>query len=391
MSTHSYMMRAIAHVDADCFFAAVELLSRPDLRGKPLLVCNRVDRRGIVVSATYEARTFGIRAGAPVFQAKKLCPQGIFIPSHFERYEAASFHLMEILHTFSPDVEAYSIDEAFVDLTGLRLLYRTDYAGIGSLIQKAVTQKLGITVSVGIAASKLLAKIASDFKKPAGLTVVSQKHLKEFLRKIPLGDIPGIGPNSEALLTKFGLKTAFDVSQFLEVPHLLGKRGKELQSELNGMTLFKVERRDALPKSLSRTRTFPDFSNDRAFIFSFSLKLLLQLTRRLRSYALETQTFGFFLLTKDFRIMGFKEKLETPTDEDNIAVSIFRRLFDRVWRDGEIYRKSGFFFGDFRPRGPIQATLFENPTDRHLSAAIDKIHGKFGDRALQPGSLLNFS
>lgn len=383
--------RTVAHVDADCFFAAVELLSRPDLRGKPVLVCNRIDERGIVVSATYEARPFGIRAGTPVFQAKKLCPQGIFIPSHFERYEAASFRLMEILHTFSPDVEAYSIDEAFVDLTGLRLLYRTDYAGIGNLIQEAAMQKLGITVSVGIAASKLLAKIASDFKKPAGLTFVSQRHPKEFLEKIPLGDIPGVGSNTEALLTKFGLVTAFDVASSTAIPGLLGKRGKELQSELNGIACSKVERKDVLPKSLSRTRTFPDFSSDRSYIFSFSLKLLLELTHRLRSYSLESGLLGFFLLTKNFRVFGLKEKFEAPTEEDNIAVTIFRKMFDRVWKDGEVYRKSGFFFGGLRLRRHFQATLFEDPTERRLSFAIDKIHRKFGRRALGPGSLLNFS
>ena len=267
--------RTIAHIDADCFFASVELISRPELKGKPMFVCNRTDNRGIVLAATYEARPFGIRAGTPVFKAKKLCPQGIILQSNFDKYEMTSNRMMAIFRQFSPDVEICSIDEAYVDLTGLRMLYRTDYAGIGELIQKKIFAELGITISIGIASNKLLAKIASDFKKPSGLTAVTGFNRKEFLKKIPIENIPGIGKNTAALLTKYGFKTAHDISISEKIPLLLGKRGEYLSKELNGECVSKIKNTKSLPLSLSNTRTFPDFTYDKNYIYTFITKTFL--------------------------------------------------------------------------------------------------------------------
>ncbi len=174
--------QAIAHVDADAFFASVELLSRPDLRGKPVMVAGVCSDRGVVTAATYEARAFGVHAGIPVFQARKLCPRGVFLPAHFDRYQQISARLFSLISRFSPCTEQTSIDEGFVDLSGLRQLHRTSYAGIGSLMQECVKKELRITISVGISVSKLLAKMASAFKKPTGLTLVSMKNREMFLK-----------------------------------------------------------------------------------------------------------------------------------------------------------------------------------------------------------------
>ncbi len=405
MSTYSYIMlshmhsfpRAIAHIDADCFFAAVELLHLPQLKGKPICVCNRTDQRGIVVSATYEARPFGIRAGTPVFQAKKLCPQAIFLPSHFDWYGATSHRLIQLLKTFSPDVEASSIDEAYLDLTGLRLLYRTDYRGIGAKIQAAVEQKLGITVSVGIAPTKILAKIASDFKKPAGLTVVSLKTLTHFLRNISIGKIPGVGRNTEALLHKYRLFTAYDLAHFSRAKEILGKRGIELQSELQGTAVYKVVESDTLPKSLSRTRTFPDFSSDRNYIFSFSLKLLTDLTKRLREFELVAQEINFFLLTKNFQTIEQNVKLISRTNEDDPFIASFKTLFVKIFQPNTMYRKSGFSFFNLESiKTDQQPTLFETTEDpgkihkNRLYEAIDSISRKYGEKGITRGNLVKF-
>jgi DNA polymerase-4/DNA polymerase V len=389
--------RAIAHVDGDCFFAAVELLNRPELKGKAVCVCNRTDQRGIVVSATYEARPFGIRAGTPVFQAKKLCPQAIFLPSHFDRYGMTSHKLMQILRTFSPDVETYSIDEAYLDLTGLRLLYRTNYQGIGAKIQTTVTQKLGITVSVGIAPTKLLAKIASDFKKPAGLTIIPLKTTSDFLRTIPIGKIPGVGRNTEALLQKYGLVTAYDLAHFPTMKKILGKRGLELQTELLGTPVYKVATNNALPKSLSHTRTFPDFSSDEKYIFSFSLKLLLDLGMRLREFELVAGEIDFFLLTKNFQSFGQKMKLSPSTNQDHIFIEAFKTIFLSIFRQNTLYRKAGFSFSDLQDtKGGEQHTLFESPEnprkiqENHLYEALDSISRKYGEKGIMRGILLKF-
>lgn len=383
---HSFP-RAIAHIDADCFFASVELRDAPELKGKPILICNRADRRGIVVSASYEARPAGIRAGTAVFQAQKLCPAGILIPAHFEKYSEASNSLMAILRNFSPDVETASIDEAYVDLTGLRLLYRTDYAGIAQRIQNAVKTKLGITISIGIAASKLLAKMASDYKKPAGLMVVSQKNREGFLHKCKIGDVPGIGRNTEALLKKYNLQTALDAANSSLIPKILGKRGKIMQAELAGISLSPIQESQALPKSLSRTRTFPEFSREREYICSFSRELLISLLRHLRSFDMEAKIIGFFLLTKNFRIFGLKKKLAQPTSEDLPFLNLFDEMFKQIFKENEIYRKSGFFLNKLRQKGPTQTTLFEGP-QKEISGVLDSISKKYGSETIIRGSLL---
>lgn len=378
----------VAHIDADCFFVSVELLSRPELKGRPVLVCSRTDERGIVVSASYEARPKGIRAGMPVFKAKKLCPEGVFLSSNFEKYEAISFRLMTLLRSFSPDVEPYSIDEAFVDLAGLRLLYRTNFHGICEKIQKSVLQNLGITVSIGIANSKLLAKIASDFKKPKGLTVISNLERESFLKQIPMADIPGVGPNTETFLAKCGLKTAYDVSVYERLTERLGKRGADIQAELRGISRSKVSSRDALPKSFSHTATFPDFWSDRGNIFSFSLKLLLELTRRLREFELQARVFGFFLITKGFKVAGQKIQFETPTSLDRVFIESYNKMFGSIFRHNTVYRKSGFFIARFSGESPNQMSLFEKESRSEIDPIFDKIYKKYGSCGITRGALL---
>lgn len=386
------LTRAIAHIDCDCFFAAVELLDLPHLKGKPVFVCNRTDTRGIVVSATYEARVYGIKAGTPVFKAKTMCPQGILVPCHFEKYEAISLRLMQLLSEISPDTESCSIDEAFVDLTGLRLLYRTSYAGIGELIQKKARDELGITVSVGIAPTKLLAKLASDFKKPAGLTLVTEHQREDFLAHIKLSDIPGVGSNTENYLLKKGFSTALDLAKSSSLSSLLGKRGQDLWNELNGISINPVRRVQRDPKSLSHTRTFPDFLSDAQKIHSFSLNLLISLMRRLRRYQVEAGAMEFFLLTKNFQKYEAFYHFEGPTDEEPLCIEIFKKLFKKVFKEGEIYRKSGFFLTGLCPQGEEQGTLFDGPfTDKNLGKALDKISEKYGVEGITRGSLLKKS
>lgn len=351
-------------------------------------MCNRTDSRGIVLAATYEARPFGIRAGTPVFKAKKMCPQGIILQSNFDKYEMISNRMMAIFRQFSPDVEICSIDEAYVDLTGLRMLYRTDYAGIGELIQKKIFAELGITISIGIASNKLLAKIASDFKKPSGLTAVTGFNRKEFLKKIPIGDIPGIGKNTAALLTKYGFKTAHDISISEKIPLLLGKRGEYLSKELNGECVSKIKNTKALPLSLSNTRTFPDFTYDKNYIYTFSLNLLLGLSLRLREYGLQAKTMGFFLMTKDFKTFGLKQKIIPPTDDDTYLIPAFKMMFEKTFKTNLFYRKSGFFLSDLTRKSPYQCTLFEIPQRGNLSLAIDSIYKRFGSKGITRGALL---
>lgn len=376
--------RAIAHIDADCFFVSVERLSRPELRGKPVMVCSRTDRRGVVVSASYEARAYGVAAGMAVFQAQQRCPKGFFTTSHFENYGLISARMGEIFREFSPDVEMASIDEAYVDLTGLRLLWRSDYPEIGRRIQETIEQKLGITVSIGISCSKTLAKIASDRQKPHGFTVVRQQDISSFLRQVPARDVPGVGQNTEALLKKFGLETALDLAASEQIPKLLGKRGIFLQEELSGRSLSPVSLVEERPKSMSASRSFTDFTSDEHFIFSFSSELLRKLCFRLREYELKTSHLHFFLTTKNFTTSEAAHRLETKSDDDTVLFPIFQKLWKQCFTPGLLYRKSGFSFSIVDDHQEEQLCLFQE-NKNSVKSALDSIYRRFGLSAIRRG------
>lgn len=340
-----------------------------------------------MVSASYEARAYGVAAGMAVFQAQQRCPQGIFTTSHFEHYGLISSRMAEIFREFSPDVEMASIDEAYVDLTGLRLLWRSDYPEIGRRIQEKIELTLRITVSIGISCSKTLAKIASDRQKPHGFTVVRQQDISSFLRQVPIRDIPGVGPNTEALLKKFGLETALDLAASQQIPKLLGKRGIFLQEELSGTSRSEVRAADAAeerPKSMSASRTFADFTSDEHFIFSFSSELLRKLCFRLREHGLKTSHLHFFLTTKNFKTSEAAYRLETPSDDDTVLFPIFQKLWKQCFTPGLLYRKSGFAFSIVTDHSEEQLCLFQE-NQNSVKTALDSIYRRFGLSAIRRG------
>lgn len=385
--------RAIAHIDADCFFASVEILKNPSLKGKPVCVCTRLDRRGIVTSASYEARPFGIRAGTPIFQAKERCPHAVFVQSNFEDYDRTSYQIFQIVRQFSPDVEVTSIDEAFVDLTGLRLLYRTSYEGIAKKIQSTVFHHLKIPVSIGIAETKLLAKLASNKAKPFGVLTISAKERENFLRKVPIGDLCGVGRNTEALLRKYNYETAFDLARDKQgcLKKLLGKRGEYFYLELNGTITTGLTKTDPIPKSLSHTRTFPDFLENREMIYKFSLDLLLKLLSRLRSYEMRAGHLQFFLITKDFRGISAEHLFPEKSADNTQFIQAFRDIFYTIFQPGLIYRKSGFVLSNLVLEDQIQPSLFaseEHQKQCNLMASLDRLSSKFGSKIVLPATLL---
>ncbi len=385
---HSFP-RAIAHIDADCFFASVELLDFPHLKGKPVLVCSRTDRRGIVLAATYEARPFGIRAGTPIFKAVEACPSAHILQSHFHKYSRVSQDLMRILGDFSPDLEVSSVDEAYMDLTGMRLMYRASYTEIAEKMKKTVLEKLGITVSIGLATTKVIAKIASDFKKPYGLTVVSEPDRKAFLKDMPVEKIAGVGRNTQALLNKYGIYT---ISQMISaqplVRQLLGKRGVELVTELSGLSLWKVKQNNDTQKSLSHTATFHDFLTDQRAIYDYCLKLLKQMTHTLRSRGIEAKTLTFFLMKKDFSAISCEHIFNFFCNDDDSYIRVLReKMFPFCFREGFIYRKAGFLLPQVQIEGPKQYSLFEIPEKEEkktrFSQISDGLLKRFGSKIIR--------
>ncbi len=253
---------AIAHVDADCFYASCELLRRPDLKGAPVCVLSSQD--ACIVAKTYDAKAAGITTGMPVWEARKRMPDAVFLPADFRYYGQISGKLFTVLKSFSPAVEEYSIDEGFMDMNGLRALHRKTYRQIADDIRETILQQVGVTASVGLSVTRTLAKMASEYNKPNGTTIVADRRIREFLQHVSARDIPGIGANREALLVKFGIRSGADFAGADKhlVGQLLGRVGADLWRELNGMPIYRVESDAGLPKSLARTASMGQVTGD---------------------------------------------------------------------------------------------------------------------------------
>ncbi len=258
--------RAILHIDGDSFFAACEVAKDPSLRGKPVITGKE---RGIVSACTYEAKARGVKRGMPLHEILKVCPDAIILPSDYETYSLFSHRMYEIVRRYTPAVEEYSIDECFADLTGLRRTLRMPYAQMGEAIRRDLERELGMTFSIGLSATKVLAKIGSKWKKPDGFTPIPLRDARAFLEKTEAVKVWGIGPNTAAYLEKFGVRTAYDFARRDEawVRATVAKPIYEIWKELNGEVAFEldVEGRESY-KSISKTKTFTPPSKDARFV-----------------------------------------------------------------------------------------------------------------------------
>ena len=261
ITIHSWP-QAIMHMDADAFFASCEQAVHPELKGRPVITGKE---RGIVAAASYEAKARGVERGMRLFEAKKVCPDVVLLPSDYETYSLFSIRMFEILRRFSPDVEEYSIDEAFVDITGLRRTFHGPYSDIAGRIQETIIKELGISVSIGVSLTKVLAKVASKHKKPGGLTIIPGGDIHIYLSNLPVGKVWGIGPNTSAFLKKFNIITALEFARSKEefIKAYLSKPYQEIWHELNGRSVYPVTRESKSSyKSISKTKTFTPPSVD---------------------------------------------------------------------------------------------------------------------------------
>ena len=227
------MASRILHIDMDAFYASVEQVDHPELTGKPVIVGG--SQRGVVAAASYEARKFGVRSAMPIFEAKRLCPHGVFLPVRRRRYQEVSHQVMEILDTISPLVEQVSIDEAFIDITGTESLHGPEIALIGK-IKDAIRKRTSLTCSIGIAPNRFLAKIASEMNKPDGWTIIKDEDVAALMQKLPVNKIPGIGPKTAQVMKELGVQTAVDVLRFSQEFWVkrLGKGGIDLYERAQG-------------------------------------------------------------------------------------------------------------------------------------------------------------
>lgn len=384
--------QAILHLDADAFFASCEQAIHPELRGKPVITGKE---RGIVAALSYEAKAGGIKRGMRIFEAKKACPDVIVVPSDYETYSLFSVRMFEILRRFSPDVEEYSIDEAFVDLTGLRRTFHGSYGMIAGKIQKAVETELGITVSAGISLSKVLAKIGSKYKKPRGLTIIPGRNIHLYIEKLPIEKVWGIGPNTTAFLRKLGVVTALQLARKDErfIRKYLSKPYLEIWNELNGRSVYPVVNESKSDyQSISKAKTFTPPSDDRIFVFAQLSKNLENACIKARRHKLATTRLIVFLREQDFRESGVEIKLSHPSSYPSELFEPLKEGFDYLYRQKTLYRLTGVVLAGLVPENRVQYTLFDDTVRieklSKVYRSVDCLSAKYGKHTVHHAASL---
>ncbi len=381
------MDRTILHVDLDAFFAAVEQRDRPELRGKPVIVGGVPPGRGVVSAASYEARAYGVHSAMSVTEAFRRCPHGVFLPVDGRRYQQASLDVMAILRRFTPQVEPISIDEAFLDVTGSRPLFG-DGPAIAVAIKAAVRDDVGLTASVGVATTKLVAKIASDLRKPDGLVVVPAGEEAEFLAPLPISRLWGVGQKTATVLAEYGVKTIGDLAALS--PDLLvrrfGKHGASLGSRALGMDDDVVHEGDPA-KSVGHETTFDTDSSDPEVIERTLLALSEGVAGRLRSAGVRASTITVKIRDSSFKTITRQRTLAEPTD---LTEPIYRTAVDltRPQVRGIRVRLLGVSASNLGEREQLELFAADDPRRRKVVEAADAVRRRFGSRAVTRGRLV---
>lgn len=378
--------RAILHVDADAFFASCEQAINPELKGKPVVTGKE---RGIVAAASYEAKARGIKRGMRIFEVKRICPEAMILPSDYETYSLFSLRMFEILRRYSPDVEEYSIDEAFVDLTGLRRPNHSSYEAIAMDIQQTIKRELDISVSIGLSITKVLAKIASKWRKPGGFTSIPGREIHLYLQRIPVEDIWGIGPNTAALLRKYGIKTALDFARKDEtfINRYLSKPYREIWHELNGRNIFPVNnKKKSTYQSISKAKTFTPPSNDPDFILAQLSKNLENACIKARRHRLLAKGIIIFLRTQDFKDSGIEIRLTHPSAYPSELFEFLRKGFHEIYNPSLLYRQTGIILTGLIPLERVQYSLFDDlrrvEKMERLYCVVDGVSERFGKHTI---------
>jgi DNA polymerase-4 len=384
--------RAILHVDGDAFFASCEQAIHPELKGKPVVTGKE---RGIISSASYEAKKFGVKRGVTPWDAKKMCPGLIFMNSDYEVYHAFSQRMFAVIRKFTPVVEEYSIDEAFADITGFQRPYHCSYEEIGRRIKAEIEKELDITVSVGVSLSKVLAKVASNFRKPSGLVAIPGREIEVFLEKIPVGKLWGIGAKTAAYAQAHGIFTALDFAQKSEgfIDQYFPKPQKEMWMELRGQSVYPVvDEVKTSYSSISKTRTFPAPTRDRAFIYSQLLKNVENACAKARHYGLVARGCSIFLKSQDFEMHRLDVKFRRATAFTTEVVLEIQRAFAALFQGGALYRTTGITLNDLHTEATMQLSLFEAPAEvektRRIYKVVDALTEKMGYPILHLGGSL---
>lgn len=378
--------RVIFHMDGDAFFVWCEIAKNPKLLGLPVVTG---EERGIVSALSYEAKALGIVRGMPIFQVKKNFPKVIILPGDYKTYADFSLKMFNIVRRYADVVEEYSIDECFADLTGLDKPLYMSYEEIGRKIKNEIQKELNLSVSVGIAPSKGLAKLASKWQKPNGFTMIKKENRFEFLNNTSIGKVWGIGRQTSRFLIDRNILTAGDFAgkDFEWIRENLSKPYQIIWHELNGDSISPVdgEQKDDY-KSVQKTRTFHPKTNDRIFLISQLSKHVEEACRKCRYYGLVAKRIHFFLKTEHFRYHSFGDLLTVPTISPELILRFIENNFSKVWQKDILYRSSGVVLAELCPKEIKQMDLFGycQKADRFevIHRQIDSLEDKFGKKVV---------
>jgi DNA polymerase-4 len=389
--------RIILHVDMDAFFASVEQRERPWLSGKPVIVGGDPQKRhGVVSAASYPARKYGVKAGMPLAMARRLCPCATFITlTDIEKYNYISSQLVEIFYHFTPLVEPFSIDEAFLDISGCRRLFGTP-SQLAQKLKNEIKNELGLSCSVGIAPNKLLAKLSSSLNKPDGLTVISKDKVKETLYPLEVGKLWGIGEKTSTVLSKLGIRTMGDLASFpAEVlKNQFGKVGEWLHLIANGIDDSSVLVKGPQEKGMGHQHTLPKDTNDPDEISSVLLSLSSTVARRLRQKRLQGRTVTLKLRYSDFVTLSRSETIPHPTDSEHAIYKVAKKLAFNLDLGIRKARLLGISVSNLvRDKFSFQTSLSLSEyydKRRDVYYVIDKIKDKFGENSIGWATSLAF-
>lgn len=390
------MQRLVCHVDMDAFFVSVEELFDPSLKGKAVVVGGKANQRGVVAAASYAARKYGVHSAMPLRTAGRLCPNALFVEGHPERYREYSKKVFDVLNRFSPVVEMASIDEAYLDLTGTERLYGPPMRA-GHALHQAIHAETGLKCSLGLASSRLVAKVSSDQAKPNGVLHILPGQEARFLAPLDVRKIPGVGKKTEAELHKIGIRRVGDLAALDEnfLAERFGKWGLALAGKSRGADAggwFDAEiGSNEDPKSISHEHTFMEDTADRNRLETGLLRLSEMVAKRLREQRLYARTIQLKLRTEDFATITRALSLDHATQLDKEIAGAVIALFRQAWNGSTPIRLLGVHAGSLQSFEG-QMNLLDEPRTARLRDAfrsVDHIRGRFGETSISLAKTLD--
>jgi len=380
----------IALVDCDCFFVSCERVDNPKLNGKAVCVTTGATSKGIVVSRSNEAKALGIKMGAPMFQLEGKYENVHYIPARHERYSEISKQVMAVLRDFTPDVEEVSVDEAYLDLTGMSKMYGLTYENLVKKIRKTVLEKTKVPVSIGLSTSKTLAKLASDkAKKTGGIFIIHPKHIREVLKDVRLEEICGISHQTSMNYWKKGVS---NLDEFLDkdpnwIRQAFGINGERLRYELAGISVSPVNPVEEAPQSIQDTRALEDFTDSLEVLESTLPYHVHRASKKLRKWDGYCSVLAVMLRTKDFKVVEIETKLDKPTNSEQTLLRKSHELIKKLYKSKILYRSVGITLRNLVFGQAKQQSLFETEQreDDKMSRIIDDLEKKYGKQVVKLG------